>query len=284
MGQRPACGFLLYGCVTVLLSSTVATAVPVARYDAAAATPAPMPDSPAGGGWSLITNLTPLPTVGPVSDAGQNAWNVNDNTGASLRYGIDLGMSEVDSLSTTGWTLSARMRFVAGDTGNVSQQIDFINGAERYLLLLDIDSAGQELTIRHFGTAVAADGMTTLTHFIDPTTVATGASALAYHDYAIIFDPDTDLVQLFIDDTLIYSDWEGQANTSRYIRWGAGSSSGRGNANWQVVDLSPPATDPPPTDDPPGGGGATVPEPASILLLAVATLAAGRRGRDVYRR
>lgn len=231
--------------LTFGLGWSSARAEVAAAYAAGSGTPVPW--TVAGGTWTLNNPATINGTtvvsaaVSPDGTTGLNAWRMLDNsttTSAFAFWSKGLNATQLGNAGTYGWRLSANVRIVdpvASNAGAVSNVLLFGNNTgKRWILFFDIDASGN-LTTNLFNT-------TTIT-------VATGASATAYHLHEMVYSPTTQTVEYFVDGVSKATGYAGTTGTFNGVQWGNGSSGGRGDSYWNTVTLT--ITDPPPPTVPP---------------------------------
>ena len=228
-----------------LLTLGAARAEVAAAY--AAGTGSPVPSTAAGGTWTLnnaaaVNGTTVVSAaVTPDGATGLNAWRMLDNSTAGSAFAFwskGLNATQLSNAVTYGWRLSANVRVVdpvASNAGTLSDVLLFGNNAgKRWILFFDIDASGNLTT--------NLVGSTTIT-------VATGASATAYHLHEMVYSPTTQTVEYFVDGVSKATGYAGTTGTFNGVQWGNGSSAGRGDSYWNTVTLT--VNDPPPPTVPP---------------------------------
>ena len=260
--------------IASLLLGGVSTRAEVVGSYAAGAT-APDPATAGGGTWTLnnpgTINGTTVISAAQVPDGatGLNAWRMLDNstTGSAFAYwSRSLTTTQLTSAATYGWRLSANVRVVdpvAANSGTLSTVLLYgDNAGKRWILFFDIDASGN-LTAQ-------LTGSTTIT-------VATGASATAYHLHEMVYNPATATVEYFVDGVSKATAYAGTTGTYNGVQWGNGSSAGRGDGYWNTVTLT--ITDPPPVPQPPVV--TTQPQSQDIAAGASVTFSAAFSGTPV---
>ena len=219
---------------TLWLCSSRVRAEVVASYAAGAT--APDPASVAGGGWTLnnpgaINSSSVISAAqAPDGSTGLNAWRMLDDTTAGSQFAYwskALTSTQLGNAAGFGWRLSANLRVVdpVGLNGGSASTVLLYgdNAGKRWILFFDIDASGN-LTVQ-------LAGMTTIT-------VATGASATAYHLHEMVYDPATATVEYFVDGVSKFTGYAGTTGTYNGVQWGNGSSGGRGDGYWNSVALT----------------------------------------------
>lgn len=274
----------------LLASAGTARAAYFKSYDANAATPAPDPTSPAGGGWGL-TGLTPANvTKAPGSDATGNYWqvtdtNTNPSTGAaqnnSAGYIVQLSGAGADAnlsgafTDPNGWQFSVTLKLLDGRVAGAAAGTD--------PLFFDIRTDPD-------GVAPSVGRIFTLGLFQNDPAVAngvwwtpnganlTGGSLIhgmdlndGFHTIDMILDKDPDnaannTFKVLIDGTERFSILESAANISGVSRVQTAQSASGATHDVQYRSFT----------------FQTIPEPGAGALLgaaAIAGLAGGRRRR-----
>lgn len=254
----------LFGQLLLIALATTAHASPIiaAHYGATD------PTMEGFAAFTLPPPFTPAPsTVGPLAnDAGRAAWSIA-GTGQSSLFGYlsgPLSPSQQADVLNQGFILTLEAR---ADRQGIASPFSpnnpvIVAGAivetasSRFELNLGLDANGDTVvslpTTVGFTTegAVLSDGLTY-------TLAGLGGG---YHNYSLIYDPITQLADLFIDGVPRISDYGGVTNFPSFDRglvWGAFSG---GLGNFAVVQLE------------------AIPAPSSLLLLILGLVGlAGRR-------
>ena len=220
--------------------------------------------NPTTEGWTTSGSSVKSAVINDLG-TGVNAWSVYDPGGAgnSGTYTRTLTSTQVSDAVLTGWTLDATIRYVPPDpliataaTTNswctVMMDEGITDRRTLYGLYFGNNAAGDTL-VRPYGVATTF-------------TVAAG-----YHDYQIIWDPETANASIYIDGELKLSGYEGGGidyTAASRVYWGDNTTTalteGRG-ANYAYVGLTT--------------GTAAIPEPNRIcfMMLAAGTLLLRRR-------
>ena len=172
--------------------------------------------------------------VGPIaSDApdGSPTWIIQDNSTASGSRWFYEGTptpGEMTQALADGWTLRARIRVVnAPDALDYSVGVEVATGDRRFALFLSADSAGNPSALLWDGSGTSGSSV-----------ALTGSG---YHVYEMVYDPTTQTVDLYLDDTTTpaISGYAGFtfALPPRVI-WGSNHSAGTGWGNYNLVRWS----------------------------------------------
>ena len=191
-----------------------------------------------GGPWDMvITPATGVTNSAVTNDLGSgfNAWNVSDN--ATVSGGVLFTnpiASSVDAAATNaGWTLRARVRMVSNFSGaGVSCFVEYGTGPSnpRYLIFFSLDGSNN-LTVQ-------LQGLGTLT------LTTNGQGTAAYHLHEIVYAGGT--ASYYFDGQLITNNWAGfvTATSGNGVRFGSGSTAGKGSMNFNLVEWEIHATKP----------------------------------------
>ncbi|MBK7999920.1 MAG: hypothetical protein IPK15_14690 [Verrucomicrobia bacterium] len=156
---------------------------------------------------------------------GLNAWNITDNNGSATgaSYIASLSAGQQASLATNAWRYSVRTRMVHDLEGTVSMYFSYGNNVRRWIFFLTFNANGDLLA--------QTEGTPQQQHVL----TSNGNGADDYHLHEIEFDPATGLATYRFDGTSVRT-WAGQTLAgAQGIRWGAGSSAGRGSMNVHSV-------------------------------------------------
>ncbi len=211
-------------------------------------------------------------TFGPIAnDLGNPAWSIT-GTGQSSQYAFasgPLSPSELDDISTQGFTLTMTSRALQGIAPAYTAAApvglagtSFSTGTQRFDIFLGLDINGD--TVVFLPTSVDADGPGS-SHQGHGPSYALAGTGNGYHTYTLVYDPITQLADLFVDGTLRIEDYAGNTTfiTNSGLAFGAASG---GQANHTFVQV------------------VSVPEPSSLTLIGVGGLAftsfLGRRHRS----
>ena len=162
-----------------------------------------------------------------------NAWNTSDNTSGSAayyRYDYPLTTNQQQLAETEGWTLTIRSRMVDsfGTGSSPSCFVDYSGTpTNRFLIWFSLDD--------NLNLTATLDGMP------QPITLTTnGDGWAAYHTHQIVFDPTNGTADYYFDGVKMNaSPWSPTAITGLDgVRFGAGSTGGKGSMNWNLVELT----------------------------------------------
>lgn len=196
-------------------------------------------------------------SVGPVDDGGVAAWMIDDNivnNGTARGYLFNQEAQQVADAKAYGWQVDYSVRSVDNpDSQDLAVSIEVGDDERRWTIAMYQDGNGD--TEMWFWDSPLSG----------PTVTVSGAG---YHDYRMVYDPTDQLVDVFVNDALVYSDWAGNndAGTQRVV-WGANQSAGVGQGNWSYVGYQ--------VFDANDQG--SIPVPGSLLLMFAAGVPGMRR-------
>jgi len=216
-------------------------------------------------------------TVGPIAnDLGSPAWSIV-GMAQSSQYGYSSGpltLSQLTDVGTHGFTLTIEARAVQAinPTYDATHPVGIAGGSlytgvQRFDIYLGLDASGD--TVVFLPTAVDAVGPGSSLVGAGPSYTLTGQGS-SYHTYSLVYDPGTQLADLFVDGVSRIQGYGGNTtfNTTNAGLVFGGASGGQANFRLAAVQ--------------------SVPEPTSAALLAAggAALVAlmYRRRRDVRNR
>ena len=214
----------------------------LASYFAGTAGNPPTAPPPTGSGWTedSFGGTVNTTDVSPDGGTGLNAWQIDDSgSGANdkLHYEALFGPEAVAIGRSTGWKLTAEMRFVGATDYTVF--FEYSTGQstvhDRYHVWFR-EAGGNDLTIKVLGPGGVEYTLT-------------GARDGNYHT----FEMRKPAGQEFIDAEFVYDDvvigpvtpaTGTAANANGGVRWGAGHHTNQGTANWNSVrfELGEPIT------------------------------------------
>ncbi|MEM9540606.1 MAG: S8 family serine peptidase [Cyanobacteria bacterium P01_E01_bin.42] len=202
---------------------------------------------PTTEGWINTFNIQDGNILRAVDDNGTAAWSTNDDGSTYLSGG---GYSRIFSEEETviadkyGWKMSANLKIVdPNDNPGGSIQATYQNGFDHYQIFWGSNAEGD----------VLIHGVTDETGVRSEYTL-TGVKANEYHDYEMIFDPQTKTLKVLVDGVEKIANYGGYTASNslteatanqRHIFWGSASSEDTGEAYWQSVNfetLKPKAT------------------------------------------
>lgn len=177
---------------------------------------------------------------------GLNAWNITDNnsTAAGPSYITTLTSEQQAVLATNPWRYSVRTRMVHDLEGTACMYFSYGSATRRWIFFLTFTANGDLVA--------QTEGTPQLQHVL----TSNGIGADDYHLHEIEFDPASGLATYRFDGTPVRT-WTGQSLTgAQGIRWGAGSTAGRGSINVHQVHFETPGAtlaryDAGTTDNPP---------------------------------
>jgi hypothetical protein len=191
--------------------------------------------NPAEQFWSPMLGGTPIAANAAVDDAGVSAWNIHDNStapGSRAAWFRALTGGQLEAARNDGWRMKGRLRVLNNnDTpdGAIEMSV-FLDSDRGYVLWLGSDAAGNTLVSEVIRTSGA---------------VTVGRSAtvagLSYHDFEMVFDPQTQTVDLWANGDRVIADLQPldlQGNVLNRVAWGSNSSAGVGNANYEFIHFT----------------------------------------------
>ena len=158
----------------------------------------------------------------------ETAWRVEDadtdNTG--YQYTHTLSATEVTTLQSRGYRVSARVAFLdTGYNGEESCTFSFADGTRRFLVWIDQTATGHLLLILQTnGDAIYRD--------------LGSDAANDFYNIDIDVAPGGATASLLVNGEVIYEGWAGQANSSQFLRFGNGSTAGRGAGAWNRLQIA----------------------------------------------
>ncbi len=220
--------------------------------------------NPTTEGWTASGTSSKSAVVNDLG-TGVDAWRVYDPGGASISgtYTRVFTSTQTSDALLTGWTLDATIRYVPPDPLIATSAT---NNAWCTVMMDEGITDRRTLYGVYFGNNIGGDTLVRLYGATDSFTVSGG-----YHDYQLVWNPETANASLFIDGELKLSGYEGGGIdyvSAGRVYWGDNTStaitSGRG-AHYAYVGLTT--------------GTAAIPEPSrsSLMLLAAGALMWRRR-------
>ena len=230
---------LFYGAILTLHASSTT----LFSYDAGSngvPTVAPDPTSADGGNWVLTDTTSGIGNI--ISEGvnpdplrtNLNAWRMLDDSaagGAFLLFGRNATAEQVTNAMWCGWKAAAYLRVadpVAGNAGTITTFFQFGSTNpmmnRRYLVYADIDANGALEVASPYVTVIVTTNET---------------QALGYHQYEMIYDSGARTVELRVDGLVVSRDWPSisVSSSGSGCLWGAGSSSGRGDAYFNQIKV-----------------------------------------------
>jgi hypothetical protein len=195
---------------------------------------------PVSEGWTEYRDF-PGVLVGPINDAGTEAWFIDDNSpGSQLIYSKSLTASQAAAVPLYGGELTAVLRMVDGATSVHPLFATFNVGNRDFTMYLGTqpDGTGTVTLINNFG---------------QPLIVFNSGSG--YRTYQMRYDPSTATADLFVDGVERFSDYGGIVfgNFPTSPRWGSiTSSNGLGQGNFSKIQFD------------------VLPEPSAAVLFLLA--------------
>jgi hypothetical protein len=158
-----------------------------------------------------------------------NAWNTTDNTtgsGLYTRYGHAFSPADHALANLEGWTITVRARMIDDFGGVLSCFFDVANdNDQRFLVSFDLDGS-DNLTVELGGLEVI-------------TIPSNGTGWANYHTHELVYDPVGGTADYYFDGNKLNSaPWSPTSITGLSgVRFGNGSSGGRGSMNWNKVEF-----------------------------------------------
>lgn len=163
---------------------------------------------------------------------GVNAWNITDSNGSAVgpSYVFNLTPEQQAALATNAWRYRVTTRMVHDLGGPVCMYFSYGNAARRWIFFLSFTANG-DLVAQTEGTPQQQHVLT-----------SNGIGADDYHLHEIEFNPVTSQATYRFDGTPVRT-WTGQTLAgAQGVRWGAGSTAGRGSMNVHSVQFDLPGT------------------------------------------
>jgi hypothetical protein len=200
--------------------------------------------NPESEGWEPEQGIgTSVTTVGPIfNDEAHDAWFISDNIrsagGSSDGYWGSLTAEEKTIADAQGWRFGSRLRVAEmSDDSFGSVAIYYFDGTKQWLL--------------DFGSSETGDQIVTAVNGADFTGIDYNTHSMGYHHFEMIYDPNADTADVFVDGVERISDWTGILNPIQAgrFKFGSASSPDDGQGNYNMVEYK------------------VVPIPSSLLLL-----------------
>ena len=194
---------------------------------------------PTTEGFTVDAAGTGTPTIGPGND-GEDYWGIAVTDG---RYNYNYGLTAAQLADPGGWHASARVKALKA-VANMDQAFFVRDYIDTYAMLL------------HGGPGVANPGvymcdsnwqLGNLISSIDPT--------LAYHTYAIWYDPSITGVRYFVDGVEKATQTSAEAPHAwdqRKFVWGDNATDGDSSGHWAMARFET----------------GQIPEPSTLVLFA----------------
>lgn len=190
----------------------------LARHDGAT--------DPTSEGWVPnvpTSGVTERPVFG---DQGFDAWEISDDStvsGSTLRY-----LKTPTPTPGFGWVLRTRLNYsdpayyTANPSSNLSVQVEYSHGTNRYLLGVRANAAGDPVVFLNGGGSVELTG-----------------AGPGYHLYELVFDPfaSPPSADLFVDGIERLSNYTGDGVVGLdRLTWGSGQSTSVGEGRYNLVE------------------------------------------------
>ena len=194
------------------------------------------PNDPTSQGFSLWSfNGTGASNI-ITNDSGYNALQLTSNT-IQYAYTAPLPASVLNNALVQGWSLDATARIVSGITGEADGVIlaDF-SANQRFDITLSTNSNGAAVVTLDQSYNLGSNP------WFQPVgqNYIINGSANSYHNYDLIFNPQTQSATLYVDGVNAISGYTGySSNTSDMVYFGAVNS---GSINFANVNFSVPAS------------------------------------------
>jgi len=184
--------------------------------------------------------------------SGFDAWSITDtltSNGSFLGYSQTPTGDQNLRAATLGWTLRSRLR-VANDGDSVSNHgsvaMDYINGSTQFVMAFGSESDGDPIV------SLPNDPGD---QFAGATYTLQGAGS-SYNLFELVFDPNENSADLFVNGIERISDYEGVAISANRVSFGALSSFDTGQGNYNLVEWEI----------------GSVPEPSSVVLVLLGSI------------
>jgi hypothetical protein len=217
------------------VSFTMPTDAPAIRYDAGNTTTLPAgPTNPTNlvcdGVFTFTGSDAAGMNAGPVTDdlgTGLNAWQIMDQniaTGSGVvNYNLTPSTGAIQYATTNAWRLTARIRYVD----------NFYNANPDQFVIFGDASVRRGA----FGLGINADGYLFLNVLSGSSYPLPSLDPYAYHTYTVVFDPARG-ASYYVDDQLVAANQRPQAAAGLGLTFGASSTAGAGQANYNLVQLN----------------------------------------------
>lgn len=207
---------------------------------------------PVAQGWTANPPENGV-TVGPVQNdsvGNLDAWEIDDNSSTiGQGGGGSYSMNLPTGMGYNTWVLTANVRIVEG----IETLMGNNHNSNRLLVRLEDRRYDIE-----FGDQLDGDPIIFLnigTEFVDgKIAVPIENAGNGYHSYEMIYDPLSQSVDISVDGSIVYSNYNGFSFTSAdspAVVFGGGSTTGTGHVNWNSVQFS------------------AIPETSSIVLVGI---------------
>lgn len=250
----------LVACLFVMVASAAPAATLLFSHQGAT--------NPTSEGWTTSGASTKSAVLNDLG-TGTDAWSVYDPGGAAISgtYTRTFTTTQVSEAVTSGWTLDATIRYVPPDPLIATTPS---NNAWCTVMMDEGITDRRTLYGVYFGNNAAGETLVRLYNSSTSYTVSAG-----YHDYQLVWNPETANASFFIDGELKLTGYEGGGidyTAASRVYWGDNTSTalaegqGRG-ANYAYVGLTV------------GTATSMVPEPSRMVLLLLASLVGVMRRR-----
>lgn len=184
---------------------------------------------PAAEGWLL--DLAGVGTSsGPTDDGGTPVWTIVDTStevGSALWYRIPLTPGDLSTALSSGWRVRTELRVENATGAGETQFFGFLTGSVALQAHLKAEPNG-DATIR------LVEGFPP---FSGPTFTVPGG-AVAYHSYELVSDGVSGTASLLIDDTEVYTGYDGfPFGSANGARFGCGTSTATGTVHVKSVEF-----------------------------------------------
>ena len=226
MTRRYVARDLLFGCVVVAASARTAPAQVVAVHQGA--------NDPQTEGFVLVTDGT-ASTGAVMGDGGFDAWQLG-STGLVRYMTGDLSAAQKADALANGWkiTLRARVAGAPDQRGLVTSNLENVGG-RRFDINVGLDANGDTFVRLN-------DNIITNPQLegVGSTFTLIGAGD-GYHLYELVYDPDLQTADLFVDGVERISDYPGHTNFVRALGFYMGTyGSHIGNYNLAQFEILEP--------------------------------------------
>ena len=177
-------------------------------------------------------------TKGPVSDdngTGFNAWQMTDNnsggSAGSINYTLPIDPVSDTLARSNGWRILMRSRYTTNFGSTAADQLVLYGDSAlscRYGVFLGMTS-----TNTLFATLLGGGGNVSGNTYV----LTDALSATNYHTHILAYDPVKATVSYYFDGRLIAPDFGAQTVSGNGLNFGPGSSGGKGEMNYNLVQM-----------------------------------------------
>lgn len=190
--------------------------------------------NPVSEAW-VASNAGMVANNGPINDNGTPAWNINDDSATGrAAWTRSLRPAQVDEALAEGWTMKGSVNVLGLDDvpdGGIEMSV-YPNSHVGYTLWFGADSSGNPIVAEFGGNLAEAPFALGRSVTLDST---------GFHDYEMVYDPDTQTVDVFANGALLIDDMLAATRQTtsplNRILWGSNAGAGVGEANFSYVEF-----------------------------------------------